>query len=202
MKKGLFVCMIFAISVLSTTNTKAQQIKIGIFDEQTVLSLIPGIQQRVDSALQRYMDDSLRVEYDYTIDDYKRTDSAYKKDSATMSAAKKGYVQKQLATAFQKIQGWQQYQNQKIQGKEQEFLKPYLEKIFNALQEIVTEQKYTHVFKADAFHPYVQTPINDNLSIKVAQKMKLKLPQEVEDALKAAQGGGGSKAPVKTPGKN
>ena len=52
-------------------------------------------------------------------------------------------------------------------------------------QEVVAEQKYVYVFKADAFSPYAPPPLSDNLSIKVALKMGLKLPQNVLDALKA-----------------
>ena len=67
-------------------------------------------------------------------------------------------------------------------------------------------QKYVYVFKADAFSPYAPPPLSDNLSIKVALKMGLKLPQNVLDALKSqgvntggATGTGAPKPAVKKP---
>ena len=58
---------------------------------------------------------------------------------------------------------------------------PYKQKIYASLEKIIREQKYTHVFRNDAL---LKSPIGDNLSIKVAQDLKLNLPKEVIDELK------------------
>lgn len=198
MKKILVVCVALGTSLLFTNKTQAQG-KIGVFDEQSVLSLIPGI-EKVDTLINKYVNDSLTVERDYELSELKRKDSTFKKDSATMNPSLRGILQKEIAQHWYKLQNWQQYQQQMVQQKQEELLRPYLEKMYAALQEIVAEQKYVYVFKADAFSPYAPPPLADNLSIKVAQKMKLKLPQNVEDALKA-QGlstGAGTK-PATTP---
>jgi len=184
MKKILVVCVAFAVSLVfsSSTNAQAQPIKIGVFDEESVLGLFPDI-QKVQTALDQYAQDSLKTEYDYELSEFKRKDSVYKKDSATMPGGVRAIMQKEIAAHYNKIVNWQQYQQQALQAKQNQLLQPYLEKVYAAFQEIVAEQKYTWVLKKDAC--IIPGGLADNISIKVAQRLKLTLPKEVTDALKA-----------------
>ncbi len=210
MKKILVVYVAFAASLLFTNNTQAQ-VKIGIFDENDVLSLIPGI-TKVDTLMQKYVKDSLQPQYEVTLADYQYKDSLLKADSAkgTLSPSIKKVRIDEVTKLRAILVNWQQSQQQMYQAKQQEYLKPYLEKIFNAFQEVVAEQKYTWVLKQDAVHPYFQPALADNITIKVAKKLGLKLPQEVEDALKAqglssgapAAKPAGGNTPAKTPVKH
>jgi Skp family chaperone for outer membrane proteins len=182
MKKILIVCVAFAAGILVSNNTKAQQVKIGSFDEESVLGLFPGI-QKVDTLINQYQIDSLGNERDYEISEFKRKDSIFKKDSATMNPSLRQIMQKEIAQHYYKIANWQQYAQQMTQNKQNQLLQPYLEKVYAALQEIIVEQKYTWILKKDAI--LIPGPLADNLSIKVAQKLKLPLPKDVEEALKA-----------------
>ena len=185
MKKVLFVCVAFALSLMISTHTNAQM-KMGSFDEESVLGLIPGLQQRADSILQKYVNDTLKGEYEFEVEQYQTKDSVYKKDSTTKSTAWKLNMKKEISQHFYKIQNWNQYQQQMLQAKQEQILLPYKQKVYGTLDEIIKEQKYTHVLKSDVF---LLAPPLDNLSIKVAQRMKLPLPKDVEDAIRAAQGG-------------
>jgi hypothetical protein len=71
---------------------------------------------------------------------------------------------------------------------------PYRQKVAAALSEVVAENKYTLVLKAESLSPYAQPSIADNLTIRVAIKLKLALPKDVEEAFKAATGGTATKA--------
>lgn len=196
MKKVLIVCVAFAASILVSNNTKAQQVKIGSFDEGTVLGFFPGI-QKIDTLINQYQIDSLGNERDYEISEFKRKDSTFKKDSATLNASLRQIMQKEIAQHYYKIANWQQYAEQMTRNKQNQLLQPYLEKAYAALQEIIAEQKYTWILKQEAL--LIPGPLADNLSIKVAQKLKLKLPAEVEEALRAqglstgTSGGGAAK---------
>ncbi|MDE3144048.1 MAG: OmpH family outer membrane protein [Bacteroidota bacterium] len=181
MKKILVVCVALTLSLVFSNNTKAQQLKIGVFDEESVLGLFPDI-QKVQTALDQYAQDSLKGEYDYTLSEFKRQDSTFKKDSATMAPSVKALMQKDIATNYSKIVNWQQYQQQMLQAKQNQLLEPYLKKVYAAFQEVVAEQKYTWVLKKDAC--VIPGGLADNISIKVAQKLKLPLPQDVVDELK------------------
>ena len=188
MKKLLFVCVALTASLLFTKSADAQAVKIGYFDEQQVLPLFPGI-GKVDTLMQSYQADSLGVEYNYTYGDYMRKDSLFKKDSATMPAKARELAVRELNQLKYKLVNWQQYAQQMGEGKLEQLLAPYKQKIFDALKTIVAEQKYTLVLNTASLSPYVQPPLLDNLSIRVAQKLKLPLPKEVEDAWRAASGG-------------
>jgi Skp family chaperone for outer membrane proteins len=195
MKKLLFVSMAFALSLFVTTQTNAQ-VKIGTFDEEAILSLMPGI-QKVDTLLQKYMADSLKPEYEYEIYQFQTKDSTFKRDSANMNSSVKAIVKKEIGQHLAKIQNWQQYQQQMLQGKQQEYLRPYLEKIYAALQVVLQEQKYTHVFKKDVF---IYADKSDELMLRVIQKLKIPVPKDVEDQIKAL-GGAAPATPAKAPAK-
>lgn len=195
MKKLLFVSMAFALSLFVTTQTNAQ-VKIGTFDEEAILSLMPGI-QKVDTLLQKYMADSLKPEYEYEIYQFQTKDSTFKRDSANMNSSVKAIVKKEIGQHLAKIQNWQQYQQQMLQAKQQEFLRPYLEKIYAALQVVLQEQKYTHVFKKDVF---IYADKSDELMLRVIQKLKIPVPKDVEEQIKAL-GGAAPATPAKAPAK-
>ena len=179
MKKVLFVCVAVAASLLFTNHTNAQT-KIGTFDEESVLGLMPDI-DKVSAALQSYAKDSLQVDYEYSVNEFNRRDSLYKKDSATMPARAREQANKELNQLKYKLVNWQQFQQESVRTKQEELLVPYKQKIYASLEKIIREQKYTHVFRNDAL---LKSPIGDNLSIKVAQDLKLNLPKEVIDELK------------------
>ena len=185
MKKVLLTSIAFVAVFMFSTSIHAQ-IKIGSFDEESVLGLMPGI-QKVDTILQQYVEDSLKTEYEYELSEYKRKDSMLKDSTKPVSGSLKVILQKEISASLYKIQNWQQYQNQKVQQKQEELLVPYRQKVYDALREIIADQKYTYVFKSEVF--FAPIPIQDNLSVKVAQKLKLKLPAEVEQLLKDQTGG-------------
>lgn len=179
MKKVLFVCVAVVASLLFTNHTNAQT-KIGTFDEESVLGLMPDI-DKVSAALQSYAKDSLQVDYEYSVLEFNRRDSLYRKDSATMPARAREQANKELNQLKYKLVNWQQFQQESVRTKQEELLVPYKQKIYASLEKIIREQKYTHVFRNDAL---LKSPIGDNLSIKVAQDLKLNLPKEVIDELK------------------
>jgi len=189
--------MAFALSLFATTQTNAQ-VKIGTFDEEAILSLMPGI-QKVDTLLQKYVADSLKPEYEYEIYQFQTKDSTFKRDSDNMNSSVKAIVKKEIGQHLAKIQNWQQYQQQMLQAKQQEYLRPYLEKIYAALQVVLQEQKYTHVFKKDVF---IYADKSDELMLRVIQKLKIPVPRDVEEQIKALGGAAqGAQAPAKAPAK-
>lgn len=193
MKKILFVLAV-AFFTLISINSNAQQVKIGVWDEEAVLSFMPGIQS-VDSLLQQYAADSLRPEYEKLLYDFQVKDSSYKADSAKMSNSLKTTIKEELAKMFYQIQNWQQIQQQALQAKQQQLLKPYLEKIYKAFNEVVVEQRYTHVVKRDVFYIADRS---EELMLRVLHKLKVPLPKETQDLMKEF-GIGGSTTPAPKP---
>lgn len=194
MKKLLFVCA-FAASLLLSNTTNAQQ-KIGYFDDQLVLSWHPGLVEKLESQMTSYQSDSLGVDYNYTYSEYMRRDSAFKKDSASMPARARDLAVKEVNQLKAKLINWQEYARQMAEQKQESILYPYKVKIAEALKAVMAEQKYTMVLNQSALTIYALPPVADNLNIKVAQKLKVPIPKEYEDAFKAAPSAGG---PATTP---
>ena len=197
MKKGFLFAAILLVAA-SFNNTASAQVKIGYFDDQSVIALFPGIQEKLDTVLKSYAQDSLQDEYNYTLKDYQVKDSIYKRDSVDLSKRPKAL---QMATddlnrLKYKLINWQQYQQQSMEQKQESLLLPFRQKIATALGEVVAEQKYTVVLKAESLSPYTQPSIVDNLTIRVAMKLKLPLPKEIEDAFKAATSGAPAAKPA------
>jgi Skp family chaperone for outer membrane proteins len=192
MKKVLFVCAAVIGSLLFSSNTNAQT-KIGTFDEESVLGLMPDI-DKVTAALQSFAKDSLQVDYEYKVGEFQRRDSIFKKDSATMPARAREQAVKEINQLKYQLVNWQQFQQQSVQQKQEELLVPYKQKIYASLEKIIREQKYSHIFRSDAL---LKSPIGDNLSIKVALDLKLTLPKEVLEELKAQGAPAAASAPVK-----
>jgi len=184
MKKILTVCAVVASSIFIANTSKAQQVKIGFFDEQAVLALMPGI-QKVDTLLQSYVTDSLTPRRDYILSELKRKDSTMRADSAIgkLSAQVKGIMQKEMAQDFYTIQNWQQIQQEAIQAKQEEVLRPYRSKVYAVLQDVIKDQKYTHVFKPTEV---IYADKSDDIALRVLAGLKIPLPKEVTDAIKDA----------------
>ena len=193
MKKLLFVCVAIVVSLLFTNNSSAQTAKIGYFDEQLTLSLFPGI-GKIDTMMQSYQNDSLRAEYDYRVYEFQRADSMFKKDSATMPVKARELATRDLNQKKYTLVNWQQLGQQMYEAKMEQLLNPYKQRMFEALKGVIAEQKYTYVLTAAALSPYAQPPLLDNLSIRVAMKLKLPLTKEIEEAWRVASGSGGSNA--------
>ncbi|MDP1817274.1 MAG: OmpH family outer membrane protein [Leadbetterella sp.] len=198
MKKFLFVCVAIAVGVLFSNTSSAQTTKIGYFDEQQVLPLMPGF-SKIDTLFASYRIDSLQEEYKYTLADFQRRDSIFKKDSATMPSKARELATREILQLRYKLVNWQQYQQQMEEAKYEQLLGPFRQKVFEAVQAIMAEQKYTYLLKAESISPYMgNPPLLDNVAIRVAMRLKLPLPKEVEDAWRAA-GGSGMPPSVKPP---
>lgn len=197
MKKLLFVCVAFAASLLFTNTASAQAVKIGYFDEETILYALPEY-GKVDTLLNIYRTDSIGADYQFRYAEYQRADSAYRKDSATMPASLRGVREKELLEKRYYLVNWQQISQEMMQNKMNQLLAPLRQKIAVALKAIVAENKYTLVMNESALIPdfYVQKPLADNLTLRVALRLKIPVPKELEDAFKAATGGGGAAKPA------
>ena len=193
MKKILVVCVAFAASLVFSNNTQAQ-VKIGVFDDQQILGFMPGI-NKVDSLMKKFVSDSIQPQYDMTLADYQYKDSILKIDTVkgTLSPSIKKYRIDEVNKLRQTLVNWQQTSQQIYQAKQNEYLAPYIDKIKVAFEEVAKEQKYTLVLRNDAV---IIADKSDELPLRVLAKLKIPLPKEVEDQIKALNGGGASAAPA------
>ncbi len=158
------------------SNTTQAQTKVGVFDMERMVMLMPGY-RAVDSLTQLYERDSLAAENRDLQNEYQRLDSLYKLDSAAhknqtiLDMQKKNMQQ----IAFQLIY-WQQIAQNKLENKRGMLAQPLYEKVFGAYKKVVEARKYTLILKPEAIE-MLSTGV-DNLFIPVAAELKVALPQE------------------------
>lgn len=188
--KKLMMAAIAILSLASVGYSQATPNKFGYFDLESVLGLMPGV-EKIDSLVNKFQRDSLDTEYQDDLNVLNYEDSVLKADSGKIPASLYKVRMQEQAQRFYKLQNWQQYSQQVLQAKQQELMQPYLAKVFEALQAVINEGKYTYVFKRETLW---QAPPADNLVIPVAKKLGLKLPPELsgqqdKPAPKPAAGG-------------
>jgi Skp family chaperone for outer membrane proteins len=184
--KKLFAIATIMVALMSAGTTKvAAQNKMGYFDLDYVVSLMPGI-GKVDTLLQSFERDSLAADFQFNLSEYKRIDSTYRVDSLKNSPRVREQLDGQRNQLGYILQNWQQYSQQAIQAKQQELTAPYLKRAVDAFQAVVNDGKYTYVFKRDALW---QAPPSDNLIIPVLRKLNIKVPDELQPQGQGAPAG-------------
>jgi outer membrane protein len=172
MKKLLVAVIALTAMLLAGTEKAAAQTKMGYFDIEQVLGLMPGI-SKIDTLMQVFQTDSLGAEYDFRLSEFQRNDSTLKADSAKMPARMYQEKKSEMVQKFLVLQNWQQYSQNVLQAKQQELLNPFYNKVLTAFQQVVEEGKYAYVFKTENL--WIAPP-SDNLIPLVAKKLGLKLP--------------------------
>lgn len=188
--------MVLAIAagfMLTGTNKAAAQTKMGYFDLEYVVGLMPGV-SKVDTLLAQFERDSLGMEYEFRMSEFQRNDSTLKADSTKMPARLYQEKKNDLIQKFYVLQNWQQYSQQVSQAKQQELMEPFINKVLQAFQQVVDEGKYGYVLKRESL--WIAPPA-DNLIPLVAKKLGIKLPQDPNAAGPKEEIPGGTKAAPK-----
>src|SRR6266487_6673092 len=182
MKKNFFFLIVLNAALFAGEKVQAQQLKIGVFDIDVMVTYgMPGY-HNVDSLLQIYQNDSLTSEYDIYLSEYKRLDSTYKTDSALVAQGKKSkalldYTTGERQKMLVNLQYWQQIAQNKYENKRGQLAQPLYQQVANAYKKVIDTKKYTLILKPQS---YELGSAVDNLFISVAKELKLtSLPQEL-----------------------
>src|SRR6476660_6952730 len=98
MNKKFFFILSLAALLFTANSTKAQVLKIGVFDIDMMVQAMPAY-HLVDSLMQIYDNDSLGALKQYNEGEYQRLDSTYKSDSALVAQGKKSKAILDMVTA-------------------------------------------------------------------------------------------------------
>lgn len=156
------------------------QIKVGYISINDVVSLMPET-AKLDSLLEKYQADSLQPEYTYTLSEYLRKDSMVNgKDSSKTPPAVRATIREDLQGLGYKLQNWQTYAQQLTEAKQQELLAPIYRKVIDAVKQVAKEKGYTHVLNKESM---IVAPDGDDMLVMVAEKLKIKLPPQVQQGI-------------------
>ena len=186
MKKTLML----AAALLLAASTASVAQKIGFTNVDYVLSQMPESKQ-IEADLKAYSG-QLEAQLKSKTAEFQTKLEAYQKGGATMPEPVKADKEKELQGLQSSIQEFQKSADQSLQQKQQQLLKPALDKLQKTIDDVAKENGYSYIFNSDA--GYGTTPVllhapdDANISDLVLKKMGVtpKAPGAVTPAPPAA----------------
>ncbi len=128
-----------------TANTAAQDVKIGHFDSQEVLKVMPEVAE-IDKTLN---DEATKIESQLTIlqEDFQKQYEDYQKNASTMTDAQRSAKEQELQELSNRIQTFVQTARQDIQKKQNELMQPILQKILAAVKQVGADEQFLYIFE-------------------------------------------------------
>lgn len=168
-------------------------IKIGYTNVQYILSISPAskvIQKQLEETQKQYLktieDKNKELEAKF---------EAYQKAQATMLESIKKDKEEELRNLQRSIQNLQEGAQDDLRKKENELVKPELDRIYKAVGEVAKANGFTHIFNSDQVLLYAEE--NTDVTDLVLDKLGIKEPKEGE--VKTDDGTKTTPAPVKVP---
>ncbi len=180
--KKLFAVVVFGVSILGLNNTAFSQTKIGYINTEELIGVMPEA-EKATSQLQDYQAALQQQGNDY-MTELQEKDSLFGKDSAKLSPAAKELRRTGLIELYQKVQGWREVMQQKLQEKQQELLVPIRNKALETIKIVAKESGFTYILDQNSV--IVGPPGDDILSL-VKKKLNIKdTPPKTQGAAKPA----------------
>ena len=167
--KKLFAVVVFGVSILGLTDTAFSQNKIGYVNTEELIGAMPEA-ATATTQLQDYQTALQQQGNDYYAE-LQEKDSAFIKDSAKLSPAAKELRRTGLIELSQKVQGWQQVMQQKLQEKQQELLVPIRNKALETIKAVGKENAFTYVLDQNSV---IVGPPGDDILPLVKKKLNIK----------------------------
>lgn len=181
--KKLFAVVVFGVSILGLTNTAFSQTKIGYINTEELIGVMPEA-EKATTQLQDYQAALNQQGTDY-MTELQEKDSLFGKDSAKLSPAAKELRRTALIELYQKVQGWREVMQQKLQEKQQELLVPIRNKALETIKVVAKESGYTYVLDQNSV---IVGPPGDDILHLVKKKLNIKeAPPKTQGAVKPKQ---------------
>jgi len=169
--KNLIAAVVFVVSMFGVTNTAFSQNKIGYISTEELIGTMPEA-EKANAQLQDYQTSLQQQGQDY-YRELNEKDSIFQLDSSKLSPAAKELRRNDLIALYQKVQGWNQTMQQKVQEKSQELIVPIRAKAFDVIKAVAKEAGYSYVLEAGSV---LVGPPGDDILILVKKKMGIVPP--------------------------
>lgn len=167
--KRFFTILLLAI-VLCPFGSYAQKAKFGHINADEVMQALPGIDS-VEKVV-REMQAELQATGEAMADEFTKKQAEYEAlGSKGVSAAVIKIKEEELANMYQRIEEFKVTAQQDLQEKYQELLKPFHDKVLEAIKEVATENNFTYIFDTSILTYYDQ---GEDISAKVKTKLGIK----------------------------
>ena len=168
--KKLFTIVLVSAALLAASQVNAQALKFGYISTQELVTAMPDY-KKADTSLAEYQN-ALNQQYAEKVADFNMRDSLLSgKDTSKYTKAQLEVKRNELGKVYVELQGWQQKAQQMYQAKEEETMKPILDKARKAIQDVAKENGYAYVFTKEQLLVF---PPADDLLPLVKKKLGLK----------------------------
>jgi outer membrane protein len=168
MKKTIITLAIAIATFFGATQANAQN-KFAYIDFQELMRLMPEYKKATTDmeAFSKTLQDELKK----MSDEFETKLATYQKNQAMMTDVIKETKESELRDMQNRIQGFQENAQEKAREKEQELLKPIIEKAKTTISTLAKEGGYTYVFDSSPGTPLLYKPDGDNIMGAVKKKM-------------------------------
>lgn len=149
------------------------QVKIGYINSEAIMKELPeaqDAQRKLDNLVQEWQAELRRLE-----SEWKQKYDAYDRDKLIMSDQTRAEKEKELVDLENRIMQYREQkfgQNGELFQKQEEFMKPIQNKIFNALEKIAKDEGYDFVFDKSGEILLLYANEKYDLTNKVLQALK------------------------------
>lgn len=143
MKKYIFILL----AVLSANLSQAQS-KVGTIDADYILNQLPEI-STVEEGLKAY-NTELQEDLQKTIEKYEALVADYREKSTGFTEEEKATKEEEIISLENEIKNFRQKASVLLQMRRNELTQPLYDKIDGAMQEVISEQKYTQIINSSA----------------------------------------------------
>ena len=167
--KKLVTIVLVAAGLMAATQVNAQT-KFGYISVQELVVTMPEY-KKADTTLGEYQV-ALNEQYAERVKDFNMRDSLLNsRDTAKYTRAQLEVKRSDLNKTLVELQQWNQRAQQLYQTKEDETMRPILDKARKAIQDVAKENGYTYVFPKEQL---LVSPPADDLMALVKKKLNLK----------------------------
>ncbi len=160
---------IFLMSFLVPGQAHAQ--KFGYIDFQELMTLMPEY-KKANTDMEAY-GKQLQDEMTKMRTELEKKYDEYQKAEAKMADPIKDLKQKELRDMQARIQEFQESAQENVRKKEQDLLKPIVEKAKQAIADVAKAAGITYVFDSSPGTPLLYKPDGDNLMAAVKKKLNI-----------------------------
>lgn len=177
MKKTLLI-LALVIFGAGAQQLMAQATKIGYVRVNDILGLMPELaaeKVNLDTVGQQFVKDSVMPRLNYIQDEYQKKLKDY--SDTTKAKSVRDIIGKELQSYQDELSQAETIIQQILQGKQQEFLAPYIEKARKAIDAVAKKKGYTYVVTPESL---LVAPDQDNLLVPVLNELGIKIPAQLQ----------------------
>lgn len=172
-----FVTLLLLVAPAYVASVVAQSLSVGYTDHEVIIFNLPEYQQVQQQLQQEYQGSQQEIQSLY--ETYQESVSQYQRQQSLMTAEKRAEREQQLMQEQQEIQQQAQAKDQELGERETELMRPLLEKVQTAIDDVAQRQGLDLVLRSPLVL-YVNNDTVEDITMAVALELGLDVPDTTE----------------------